>query len=261
VPVLGTSGRVWLQIGDRPRAEPPVYDDRYTGRTRRLADIPLGEELVNHLDRQGPRPHFLDPAALAQGVPDRDVAGDEVTIAPDTPVQLDQRVAGVAVVAVYKTRDVADEAAARAALATAGFTVGAPLKVQDTAWTWEVAGAVDEVSDRLGRARVWAAGVQEKIVTHRVPAGELKVVGGVITAGETRVPLAEIARVAVAVPDRLPAGATVIVAGERPADYWWTAPLAGVLGLVALLMIWALVRALRPEKGPQTVTAPSTTST
>ncbi len=260
VPVRGTSGRLWVQIGDRPTQEPIVYDLVWTGRTRQLADLSFGDELRAYVDSLGPQPRYLDPAALAKGMPATDLAGDELAITPETPVEVDERIDDASLVTMYASADVKDAASARAALAKVADSLapGAqPVRATDVSWTFEVAGSVADVTKAIGARHLYAAAVEEKDIPHNGAYQDLKIdpAAGVVRFAGAEVPLAHVARVAVVVPASIAKDARILLVGEAPAAYWYVAPLSGLLLVVAALMIWALVRSLRaePEQRPAPV--------
>lgn len=243
-PVLGTGGKLWLQVSDDTSAA-PVYDERYAGRVRRLEDLAFAGELRRFVAAQPPLPRLLDPATLASGAP-RDVFGDEVVVGPDTPFELDERVPGVATVHVWKTETVTDQPGARAAILAAGVT---PIELvgahEEGLWSFKVEASAEGGAEAV-RARLAAAGLKppfatvEDVIQRRSGAwGALGVVGP------------NTVRLIALVRPTLPADVTVLVAGESPATYWYVPPLYGLLALIAALMIWALSRGLRPEKAPK----------
>lgn len=250
VPVLGTSGRLWVSVGDRPKTEPIVYDERYQGRTRRLADLALGDELRAYLADLGPQPRFLDPKALATGMPTADIAGDKLHVSDDTPVRLDERVANTLLITVYSTSTVKDDAAARKVLTDIGLAPAPQLTATELGWTFEVPGTVEQATDAIGKARLYAVSVEEKIVTWRATWRDLAVdtATGTVRVGPASVPVGQVARVAVLVPMVLGPDATVLMVGETPAAYWYVAPLCALLALFLGLMVWALVRGLKQEE-------------
>jgi hypothetical protein len=248
VPILGTSGALWVQIGDRPKEEAIAYDMTWTGRTRRLSDVSFGDQLTDWIHSLPPRARYVDPAALAQGMPMRDVAGDELAVTPETPVELDERIDGVSLITVYSGAEAKDAASAKKAIARAGLTPGdAPVSSTDVSWTYEVPGDVATVTKTIGASHLYAATVEEKDVPHQGAYKDLSIDrnAGVAHVGAAAVPISHVARVAVVVPPVIAKDARILLVGEQPGSYWYVAPLSALLGIFAMLMAWALVRSLR----------------
>ena len=262
MPLLGSSGRLWIHVSDDSRAGPPVYDLGYSGRTRRIDDLAFRDELDAYVQTLPAQPHWISAEALAGGAGKaqlRDVHGDLLTLAPDTPVELDERVAGVALVTAYPNDTIKDEAGARAALVAAGLTPAANLaRKTDRSWTFEVAApdGLPGVRATISKASLYAAmasdSVSEQIVRH---AGSWKDVsydpaGQQIKLSDGRsVPLSSVASLIARVKPSLPADAAILLTDEKPDDFWYVLPLYGLLVLVLGLMVWATVRALRSD-GP-----------
>jgi hypothetical protein len=271
--VLGSSGRLWIHITDDSRAGPAVYDLGYTGRTRRIADLAFAEELRAYLATLPPQPHWVSADVLASsagGAQLKDVHGDTVAVTGDTPIELDERVAGVALVTLYTNDTIKNEAGARAALVTAGFQPAATTaKATDRSWTFEVPApdGLPGLRAAISKANLYAAmasdSVADEIVRH---AGNWKDVTVDTAARQVKLadggsfPLASVASLIAYVKPTLPADAEILLVGEQPADFWYVLPLYGLLVLVMGLMVWALVRGLRtdgPTALPYSIQAPA----
>jgi hypothetical protein len=270
-PVLGTSARLWLHITDDSRAGAPVYDLAYTGRTRRIADLAFTDELRAYLATLPPQPHWVAADALAAGGGQlKDVHGDTFAVAADTPIELDERIAGVALVTLYANDTVKDEASARAALTAAGFTPAANVsKATDRSWTFEVPApdGVKGVRAAISKANLYAAmgsdSVSEEIVRH---AGNWKDLAVDPAAKQVKLadggtfPLAQVASLVAYVKPTLPADAEILLTSEAPADFWYVLPLYALLVVVLGLMLWAMIRGLRsdgPTALPYSIQAPA----
>jgi hypothetical protein len=270
--VLGSSGRLWIHITDDSRAGPAVYDLGYTGRTRRIAELAFPDELRAYLATLPPQPHWVAADALAAaagGNQLKDVHGDSFTVLADTPIELDERVAGVALVTLYTNDTIKDEAGARAALTAAGFAPAATTaKATDRSWTFEVPApdGLPGLRAAISKANLYAAmasdSVADEIVRH---AGHWKDVTVDAAARQVKLadggsfPLASVASLIAYVKPSLPADAELLLVGEKPADFWYLLPLYGLLALVLGLMVWALVRGLRsdgPTALPYSIQAP-----
>jgi hypothetical protein len=257
MPVLGTSGRLWIHMTDDARSGPAEYDLVYAGRTRQLDDLAFRGELETFVASLPAQPRWVDLGTA--GATLRDVHGDALTPTPDTPVQVDQRVAGVALVTAYANDNIKDEASARAALTTAGLAPASALANKtDRSWTFEVPApeGLAAVRATISRANLYAAmasdSVTEKVVRHvgvwkdvtiDPATRQVKLADGTIVPGDA------VANLVAFVPPRVPADAELLLVGERPADFWYVLPLYGVLALVLGLMVWATIRGLRSE-GP-----------
>jgi hypothetical protein len=259
-PVLGSSGRLWVQITDDSRAEATVYDLAYTGRTRRIADLAFRDELADYVGHLPLAPRWLAPDTLATAAGKTeltDVHGDRLVVTPDTPVELNERVAGVALVTVYQNDVVKDEAGARAALTAAGLTPAAALaRSTDKSWTFEVPApdGLPGVRAALSKASLYAAmasdSVSDEIVSHVGSWKDFVADGTMVKLADGKsFPLSSVANVVAHVKPTLPADAEIVLVGDDPARFWYMLPLYGVLALVLGLMAWALVRALRSD-GP-----------
>ena len=265
-PVLGSHGQLWLMLPGSHWNGPPRADELYRGRLVRLGDLPFYDQLTAKLAEMAPQPHALGAAvvrgALAQHAAAgpgalADVAGDPVDVAGDTEVTIHYTVPGQALVTGYATDAEHDAATWRAALEKAGILPpGAPLvESAKEAWTFR-APAPDgaaAVSARLVSAKLLAAHAAplEKTATARWSGLSLAEGGAALAvAGGPGQPLPWRAITAITVPARTqaPADARVVVTGEAPGDYWYVLPLYLVLGGFALLFLWALVRALAPDR-------------
>ena len=266
-PVLGSGERLWILFSGNQWVDPPTYDERVRGRVKELDDLPFADELRDELARTR-LPRALDVkvvlAALRMRPPKvtpkraevPDVSGDPVLLAPHDEVTVVERATREARVVVVATDAHNDEAAWRAALEQAGLrTGGAAVENKAAAtWTFEVAApdGIDAVAARLVAARLFAADVQPIDRTHRamwsmlsVAGDELVVPYGVATA---RVAFADVAAILAHAPRRAPAGARVLVATDRPADYWHVTAIYVVLVVLALAFAWALWRGVRAAR-------------
>lgn len=271
-PILGSHSQLWLMLPGSHWNGPPRDDEIYRGRLVRLGDLPFYDELSDKLAQMAPQPRALGMAVVraalvkhAGAAPGElgDVGGDPVDVAQGTQVTIHYTVPGQALVTGYATDDEHDAATWRAALEKAGILPpGAPLVGRAReAWTFQ-APAPDgaaALSERLVSAKLLAAHAAplEKTATARWDALSLAEGGGALAvAGGPEQPLPWSAITAIAVParTRAPADARVIITGEAPGDYWYVLPLYLVLGGVALLFLWALVRALVPDRKAKVAT-------
>jgi hypothetical protein len=231
-PFLGSSDRVWLHEAAEAADTPAHYDNRWSGRLRRLADTGFAESLRAHVAAAPPRPDVVfDPRALP------DARGTRVTIYQTVP--------GTARVTFVATDEITDEAAARAALAGLGYTVGAPVESSDRSWIYEVPAAPDEVGARLRAARRFGAQAEPKVVAHDATAGDVALFPDRIVVAGAAIPRAAVDHAVFWVAPALPADVWVLMAGDTPAALWYMRPLYVLLAIIVLLMLWALVTDLR----------------
>jgi hypothetical protein len=263
-PVLGSADRLWILFAGNQWVEPPTYDERVRGRVKELDDLPFHDELVAQLGRTR-LPRALDPAAalaaLAEGRREaRDVAGDPVNVSPDTPVTVVERAVGEVRVTGFATEGQPDERAWRAAFERAGIVpAGAPLEsATDATWSFRVPapGGSEPIAAALVAAKLFAARAEPVDRTHSAAWRDLKIDAGDLVVSGERVRAAGVTALVVEAERRLPDGARVVVATDRPEDYWHVTALYVVLGLFAVLFAWALWRGLRRAREPEEEAAP-----
>jgi hypothetical protein len=255
VPALGASHRLWLRLEGEAASATLAYDRTYVGRVRLLGSLPLFEDLAKFVAGLPPQPRFVSPKSLFLGPPSADVHGNALSVTSDTTVLLEEIVSGVARVTVVRAGTTLDEASARAQLLAAGVVIKgaeAPLAQTDKSWTYEVLAprGVSAVAAEVAAAKLYSARVSEKVAFHRVPFRDVKVDAGAQTVqiGETQVAAGSLSRVAFLVEPTLPGDARILLVDEAPAAYWYVPIVYGALLLVSAAMIWALARALLPER-------------
>ncbi len=256
-PLLGTDGRVWLLVSGSPWREPATYDERWEGRVRELDRMPFSRALNDYLERVQPMPRFVDVAtvraALASGASQlRHASGDTIAVTPDTEVRISQRIADRARITATATEEYPDEAAWRAALERSGvLPPGTPPESGDEmSWRFGVTdpGGPDAVNARLIAAGLRAAHAEDVITERTARWSKLSVSERGLAVDGDVVPWNEVREIGVSARRTVPAGARVLVATERPADYWYLLPLFGVLSAFALLFGWAFARSVRSER-------------
>ena len=255
-PVLGSGDRLWIMFEGHHWDAAAAYDEVYRGRVKRLGDLPFYGDLVDHLASMQRLPRGVKLATLRSAIEARaaelkDIGGDRIALAPDTPVVVGERVAGQAAVTVFRTDNQRDESAWRAALEATGLLApGAELvDTRTDAWTFQVAApeGVDAVAARLVAAQLFAARAEPYDRTHRTSWSRLAASAEALSVGGRSVPWASITAVAVETPRLAPPDARVIVTTEAPGDYWYLIPVYLIFAAIALLFTWALVRALRRD--------------
>lgn len=247
VPVLGSSRALWLELEGDGTAAAPAYDERYTGRLRRLDGLGFADELDEHVALQPPHPRFVDPARLG-GALDVDLGGDRVAVTPDTPTEVEERLPDRARIMVIFTETLADEVRARAALTAAlAADPGEPTTRLEGYLVWEVAGDPAALRARVGDAKLFAASVEPVFVIHAAawkdvtaPAGDT----ATLTVAGKPLRRDTIVRASVLVTERIPSDALVLVVGDVPEAYWYVPIIFGALALLTLLTLWAFARTL-----------------
>jgi hypothetical protein len=248
VPVLGTGGRFWIDEEGEAGNVAASYDDRFVGRLRPLDRTSFGRELRAWLARQPPEPRYLQPEALGPyGIPDKDVYGQGFHAARNLTVRIEERAAGTSLVTLVATDQIKDQAGATAALQAAGVLPAAALLVEKTAasWTFRVPGEPSAVHARLRAARLFGAEAQPVVSRHEGLLADLHVDGDAVTLAGATMSKSAIEHLAVMVPRTVPDRVWVLIDGETPGTFWYIRPLYAVLAVIALLMAWAGVRALR----------------
>jgi hypothetical protein len=245
-PLLGTGGRVWVREPGEAIEVTPRTDGRFVGRLRLLDETRFAGDLRAYVAGLQPQPQVILPAALsADGLPATDVHGDPLRAAGDARVTLVEKKADTARVTVVQTDNLTDSEAARLALEAAGLTGLTPVENTAASYEFEVAGSAADANARLRAAKLFSAEAEPKRVVHEGTAGALRLDGDAVVLGAARVPRAAVTHVTVYTPPVLPDDAWVLLSGDTPAGLWYMRPLYGLLGLIALLMIWALVVDLR----------------
>jgi hypothetical protein len=256
MPVLGTSGRLWLHLSDDTSSGAPAYDLDFDGRLRRLDRLVFGGELAKYVQALPPLLSVFTAAGIEQE-PWLTVTGDSVAVAPGDKITVDERVAGVVLVTLYANDHVTDEASGSAALTAAGLVPRKLVRSAEKSWTFEVAGDKTQARAAIVKADLYSAmaadSINDELVQHQGLRSQLRVTGNALILGQAApIPADLVVRISAWVKPTLPAGAMVLMVGDEPADHRSLFVLDGLLGLLALLMIWAIARGLR-TRGPAAV--------
>jgi len=260
--VLGTDGRLLLQLRGDDTGADARGTDSYTGRVRRLSRLPYGSDAARYL-RKARSPRALDPAALgalpgAREV--RDLVGDRVLLEPSAEVVLTEEVADSALVDV--PRVIFPDRAAADALVTGLGDAGAPKLIEEaeTVYRYRVptgASGVEGLRVAL-RAKSSSARVSTEVLEHRGALSTLAVAGGSVTLAGARAPLTSIKRALVYGPQVAPgADPLVLQVGERPGDYWYYPVIYGLLLLFFVFNAWGLYRLVRERQRARAPAAPT----
>lgn len=277
-PARGTGERVWLVLSGDGWEKPTLGS--YTGRLRRVGDLPFGGVLDAHATAS-PRPTFATAASVRAGLASGQVAtvaGDRITVADSDRVAFGVVDPGRSIVIATFTGTRAPtaedpghgpltdaklwiaELAKHGVTAVASATPGQADAILGQA-RLEVAMPVADVTARLEGAKLWAARVERVTSHHETTWGALRAspAAGFAVDGRT-IPDAHLDLVGLFVVRGVPDDAYALLIGERPADYWHVLPLTVLLGVIGLLFAWALVRAVRdllPARVPATALGPS----
>lgn len=274
-PVQGTNDTLWIMLDGSVWTAGIQYNEVYTGRLRRLADLPFADKLRRHVADQPPMPRFVQAAAVRDALDAgtgagavQDPAGDAIAVAADTPVQVYEAAGDLVRILAISGERLATAEAWTEALAANGLVAPGTAPVpnapattpsdeagndeagQDAIAAWvftaTVPGGVDAARARLEEARLPAT-VEPVRVIHDVSWSDLARQGDALAVAGRRVPWQQIEWVALTVPRTVPADGDevwVLLTEERPETYWYVLPLFVVLGLFGLLFSWALARSL-----------------
>lgn len=272
-PVQGTNDTLWIMLDGSVWTAGIQYNEVYTGRLRRLADLPFADKLRRHVADRPPMPRFVQAAAVRNALDAgtgavEDPAGDAIAVAADTPVQVYEADGDLVRILAISGERLATAEAWTEALAANGLVApgtapvpNGPATAPDDeagndgagqagidAWvfTTSVPGGVDAARARLEEAHLPAT-VEPVRVIHEVAWSDLALQGDALAVAGRRVPWRQIEWVALTVPRTVPANddeVWVLLTEERPETYWYVLPLFVVLGLFGLLFSWALARSL-----------------
>lgn len=258
-PVLGSDGGLWLLTGASAFGRGELGSDVYAGRVKRLDEMPFYDSVREFF---AARPVF-EPLraetalqALATGASKIDTAhADTLHLEPGTAVEVVHRVDGVArIVATASPDGRSDELSWRNALVRAGVLQRdtPPITGTATSWTYEVPApeGLEAIERTLEENRLSGAAVIPVETVHTSSWGELAARGADLIVGERAMPLAEVTTVAVAYRPPVRGDAVVVVATERPDDYWYILWLYALFAAFLLLFGWSLVRSIRGSLPP-----------
>ncbi|HEY1552739.1 MAG TPA: hypothetical protein VGG28_33145 [Kofleriaceae bacterium] len=247
VPVRGTGEHVWLAVsGD---GWDPAATGTYAGRLRELSAMPFAPA-VEAFAKDHPRPVFVTVAALHAGVASNSVQtinGDTIALQPTDKLAFDvvdpdsSTVIGSLGGKLPTPRDWA------LALVAAGIPAnGTPEATRDVVRFHVLAGA-DAVAPKLETAKLWGARVEPVTTHYETTWSALAASPTGIPTKDKVIPDAQLDLVGAYVARGVPAGALVLLAEERPADYWYVMPVTIALAVIGLLFTWALVRAVKRD--------------
>lgn len=252
-PVLGSKGRLWLALPGTPWIQKPRYDERYSGRLMRFAEMPFADDLQGflHTAEPLPRPVLLDEVRRAvreKATSLHDPAGDVLSVTADTPVRIVERSVAAVKITAYATDSYPDEASWRLALQNAAVLQSTDVAVAGTEVSWTYHATTREgakaIEARLLEARLLGARVEPLTATRKARWGEVMLEGEDIVVGQP--PAGFVPQsIAIAAPPPVADDARILVTTEVPSDFWYVMPIAVVLALFALLFAYGAWRSLR----------------
>ncbi len=255
VAVRGTGDRLWLALPGDAMDHAAQRDDRVSGRLRRLADVRYAGPLARALAAY-PAPRFITGAELRRARTANATAvtlidGQPLTLGADADVDLSVVDPNAAIVVAALSEAYPTAAAWADALVTAGVIPAgqAPISATADLVRWEVRrpDAVAAVQALLDQAQLSGARTDASASNLRTRFSALAVTDAGVASPAGVIPWSAIDVAAVWAPRPVPAGAWVVLADERPGDYWYMQAIFVGLVLIGALAAWALVRAVRRQ--------------
>lgn len=255
VAVRGTGDRLWLALPGDAMDHAAQRDDRVSGRLRRLADVRYAGPLARALAAY-PAPRFITGAELrrartANATSVTLIDGQPLTLGADADVDLSVVDPNAAIVVAALSEGHPTAAAWAEALVAAGVIAAgqAPISATADLVRWEVRrpDAVAAVQAILDQAQLSGARTDASASNLRTRFSALAVTDAGVTSPAGVIPWSAIDVAAVWAPRPVPAGAWVVLADERPGDYWYMQAIFVGLVLIGALATWALVRAVRRQ--------------
>lgn len=250
VPVRGSSEKLWIVLPGDGWVDPSK--GAYTGRVRPLGDLPFSGVLEDFLAAH-PRPLFATAAAVRAGFGSSKlttVAGDEISVGDNDRVGFDVVEPNAAVIVGTYNERLPNVAAWTQAFIDAGITGFANGRDDRERVFFDVTmpNAVASIATKLEAAGLWAARVDPVTHHHETTWRALKTSGPAgFTIGGLTIPDGQLDLIGLYVVRDIPSGAYAVIVGEKPADYWYVLPVAILVGLIALVFAWALVRAIKRD--------------
>jgi hypothetical protein len=263
VPVRGTGDRLWLGAAGDGWA--PPSGGTYRGRLRRLADLPFAASLEAYAAAH-PRPVFATASAIRAGLSSgkvQTVTGETIALADADKLAFDVVDPDASTVVGALGERFPDARAWAMALVAAGVPADGSPEVSRNTVRYRVLAGASAVAPKLEAAKLWGARVEPVTAHYETTWGALRggPPGGFAT-GSAVIPDSEIDLVGAYVAHGIPSDAIVLLAEERPGDYWYVLPITIALAAIGLVFAWALVRAVRRDLLPvKPATSTSTSST
>jgi len=252
VRVMGTGSRLLVaqRRGLRPVGD--VYDDVYAGRLMRLRDVSYADTVRDHFAKRIAATQFFpvaDVCARLGQVPARllAVSGDEVPFDAARTMGVDVTFRGDYVVTLPRER-FPNEADGRGTLEQAGAEI---KEAAETKTELKFVAHVpderrDAIMEQLRKLDV-RSDVQLRKATYQTPWGQLAAGDGALRlpAAPGQAPCAWATSFKTFDQLHIPAGAFVLVEGERPQDLWYVPVFAILLILFIAWNALALIAAIR----------------
>jgi hypothetical protein len=258
-PVRGSNERVWLVL-DGVGWDAPVTSNRYVGRLRTLAELPIGDAVRSYAAAH-PRPVFATASAVRAGLASssvKTVDGDEIEIRETDKVAFEIVDPNLSTVVATFAPGTPDHAALldAAAWQKALDGLGIPTKAiapddKDTAFgqaRFDTQQPVAVVTEQLEGAKLWSARVEPVTRHHETTWGALQGSSpSGFNVGTATIPDAQVDLVGIYVTRALPDDAYALLVGEVPQDYWYILPITIVVGVIGLLFLYALIRTVKRD--------------
>jgi hypothetical protein len=252
-PALGTDRQLWLMLSANPWSEPASPDERYSGRLKRLAELPFAGALRQHFGQRRSW-QFLTPDQVQQALATRaaqmrTAAGDLVALAGDTRVEVTETLAGTAMLVCMATESHPDQAAWLAALTAAGI-LAPEARPRDAArdhWSFAVAApqGLERLRQVLSQRQLYGVHVMPAVAVRETRWDQLAQRRDALLVAGAPIDWPRVRAVGVARRIDVPEDSWVVITGQHPEAYWYVLPLSLVMGGFALLFGWALALALR----------------
>lgn len=254
VPVVGGADKVWVVLDGNGWAA-PREGGRYTGRLRRLSDLPFAGSFLGYA-KQHPAPRHVTAEELRRAIATKSteltsVTGDTFTAAADDIVEIVSIDPDAVIVAASFGERQPDVETWTAALAGAGLIepFAAPRTADDDMVWFDVKrpGALANTTRALEASGLWAARVEPVTRRDRASWREVAASDAGVTVGGATLPWSIVDVAAVHAARPVPGDPWVLIVGESPDRYWYIRPLYVVIAIFAVLFAWALVRTARRE--------------
>jgi hypothetical protein len=254
VPAVGSGDRVWIVLDGNGWADPREAP-RYTGRVRRLSDLPFEGSFRSFVQKHPPSRH-VTAEELRRALGDRSgaltaVTGDSFRVADDDIVEIISIDPDAVIVAASFGERQPDIETWTAALASAGLIepFAAPRSADDDMVWFDVKrpGALASASKALEEAGLWAARVEPVVRRDRASWREVSASDGGVAVGGASLPWSIVDVAAIYADRPVPGDPWVVIVGDAPDRYWYVRPLYIAIAIFAVLFAWALVRTARRE--------------
>jgi hypothetical protein len=244
----GTTPPIFVRAADTARRLD--LKERWTGRLRRLESLPYASSLAGYFSRETHATRALDLLALksrlSSGGSLRDRAGQEVSLAPSTPMTVEVAFPNEILVRLPREKfpTIAD---AQHELERAGLVArpGAPPGPDDPSFGVRVTAAPAErnaVAKKLEEAGMPFGPSEER---WPAPLEQLRLDRETLVVGSHRAPLVDVRAITWSEPITVGSDAQVLTEGEAPGDFNWVPIVCALLVAFVVFNGWVLARAFR----------------